>query len=91
MVKILVTRKIFHQYFQYLDIDIVDILSLAKIWILLISTVENEKGKVNQFDVANKKEPTQLQNQDVHIIQSQKTTEHNREPKQKQANGGHKW
>ena len=31
--------------------------------------------------------PTQLQNQDVHIIQSQKTTKYSREPKQKQANG----
>ena len=31
--------------------------------------------------------PTQLQNQDMHIIQSQKTTEYSREPKQKQANG----
>ena len=28
-----------------------------------------------------------LQNQDMHIIQSQKTTESSREPKQKQANG----
>ena len=31
--------------------------------------------------------PTQLQNQDMRIIQSQKTTEYSREPKQKQANG----
>ena len=31
--------------------------------------------------------PTQLQNQDVSIIPSQKTTEYSREPKQKQANG----
>ena len=33
--------------------------------------------------------PTQLQiqNQDVYIIQSQKTTEYSREPKQKQVNG----
>ena len=30
--------------------------------------------------------PTQLQNQDMRIIQSQKTTEYSREPKQKQAN-----
>ena len=30
--------------------------------------------------------PTQLQNQDMLIIQSQKTTEYSREPKQKQAN-----
>ena len=31
--------------------------------------------------------PTQLQNQDMRIIQSQKTREYSREPKQKQANG----
>ena len=31
--------------------------------------------------------PTQLQNQDMCIIQSQKTTEYSMEPKQKQANG----
>ena len=31
--------------------------------------------------------PTQLQNQDVCIIQSQKTTKHSRQPKQKQVNG----
>ena len=31
--------------------------------------------------------PTLLQNQDVRIVQSQKTTEYSREPMQKQANG----
>ena len=31
--------------------------------------------------------PTQLQNQDVRIVQSQKTTEYSREPKQKQVKG----
>ena len=45
-------------------------------------TKENKKGKVNQLDVGNKK---YLQNQDVRKIQSQKTTEFSREPKQKQA------
>ena len=30
--------------------------------------------------------PTQLQNQDMRLIQSQKTTEYSKEPKQKQVN-----
>ena len=51
-------------------------------------TKENEKGKVNQLDVANKKTNT-ITNQDLRIIQSQKTTEYSREPKQKQENGAH--
>ena len=40
----------------------------------------------NQLDVGNKKDQNNY-NPDVLIIQSQKTTEYSREPKQKQANG----
>ena len=49
-------------------------------------TKENGKGKVNQLDKGNKKYYT-ITNQDMRIIQSQKTTEYSWEPKQKQANG----
>ena len=43
-------------------------------------TKENEKGKVNQLDVASGTSKT-------NTITKQKTTEYSREPKQKQANG----
>ena len=52
-------------------------------------TKENEKGKVNQLELkcGEQERPTQLQNRDMRIIQSQQATEYSREPKHKQANG----
>ena len=48
-------------------------------------TRKNEKGKV--WGCGEQERPTQLQNQDVYIIQSQKTIGYGREPKQKEVNG----
>ena len=49
-------------------------------------TKENEKGKVNQLDVENKKDKHNYKTRTC-VIQSQNTTDCSREPKQQQANG----
>ena len=52
---------------------------------MTVSSEWKRQGKPTWF--GEQERPTQLQNQDVRIIQSQKTTEYSKEPKQKQANG----
>ena len=57
--------------------------------ILTYALIREWKGKVNQFDVGDKKDQHNYKTmQDIRIIQSQKTTEYSREPNKQTE---HKW